>query len=157
MKRTRFYRNRHGIEIDEDEALENGIILKDGVTISVPTAVRDSLSSLQRAVAADAECRVTDAFGGPAGRRPGYAIASDHAARDAKALAYANYDCDVQNGWRSTTSRDGALVADNEPRPRTESRFEATNAENAIRDHSRVMQEIYGAYDAVLTQRWRHK
>jgi|tagenome__1003787_1003787.scaffolds.fasta_scaffold5559877_1 hypothetical protein len=44
---------RDGLEIDEQDALENGV-LRDGVSMSVPTTMRDSLSALQRAVAADA-------------------------------------------------------------------------------------------------------
>jgi len=42
---------RDGLEIDEQDALENGV-LRDGVSMSVPTTMRDSLSALQRAVAA---------------------------------------------------------------------------------------------------------
>jgi hypothetical protein len=95
------------------------------------------------------------------GGRPGFAFApKDQAAQDAKARAYADYDYDVQKGWRSprqhggpnvsedrpgyTTARDGPLlqVADNGPKPRTESRFEAMNVD-AVRNHSRVMEPIY--------------
>lgn len=74
-KRMAFYRDRDGKEIDEHEAFEDGV-LKDGVTLSVPTAMRDSLTPLQRAVAANSNrpVRVTDGFNGEAGRRPGYAI-----------------------------------------------------------------------------------
>ncbi|MEH6950710.1 hypothetical protein V4R08_05095 [Nitrobacter sp. NHB1] len=171
----RYYRD--GVEIDEHEALSNGI-LRDGVTLSVPTSMRDSssLGPLQRAVAADADrrARVRDAFGGQAGHRPGYALAtSDQAAQDAKARAYSAYDSERENAWRSPrqnggptfpedqrsnwSTRDGIVVKDTGPGPRTQRRLETVNANDATRDHSRVMQEVYGAYDHELAQRWRHK
>jgi hypothetical protein len=171
-RRATFYRYRDGAEIDEDEAFENGI-LKDGIVASIPKMMRDSLTPLQRSVAPNADCRVANALGDPAGRRPGFAIAMrDQAAQDAKAMAYAAYDRERENAWRSprqnsglifpedqrgyTISRDGPLVGDNGPRPRIECRYVAVNAKDAIRDHSRVMQPVYAAYDHELAQKWRH-
>jgi hypothetical protein len=173
-KQATFYRNHDGVEIDEDEAFDNGI-LKDGIVVSVSKMMRDSLASLQRAVAADADRRVTDAFGGQAGHRPGYAFAtSDQAAQDTKARAYADHDRYLANAWRGDAGQnggqnvsddrpgykiaaDGLLVgaAHDGPRLRTQSRFEAVSANDASRDHSRVMQNVYGVYDAELAQRWR--
>jgi hypothetical protein len=103
-KGTRFYRDADGIELSEDEAFSNGV-LRDGVVLSVPTAMRDSITR-QRAAAKRA-VRVTDAFGGEAGRRPGFAFAvKDQAASDAKREAYRNYETRVTNQWRDQGESD---------------------------------------------------
>jgi hypothetical protein len=106
MTNGRFYRDADGNLIDEDEAFVNGV-LKDGITVTVPTRLRDS----ERAAAADPDSvkrrvvRVRDGFGNPAGRRPGFvtSIASDQVASRTKRLrdqAYADYEKDISNRWR---------------------------------------------------------
>ena len=100
--RNTFYRNADGVEIDEDEAFERGV-LRDGVTLSVPTSMRDSMrdsDSLKHRAANDSRIRVKDAFGGEAGRRPGFAFTEDQATCDAKRQAYKDYDARKTNEWR---------------------------------------------------------
>jgi hypothetical protein len=112
MTNGRFYRDRDGNEIDEDEAFVNGV-LKDGITLTVPTRLRDSQrdasdsDSVKRRVV-----RVRDGFGNPAGRRPGFvtSIASDQVASRTKRMrdqAYADYDSRITTQWRGGDDDDG--------------------------------------------------
>jgi hypothetical protein len=97
-----------GREIREDEALDHRGILRDGVSTRVSMQFRDArMTDLQRAVAADAANRrpVYDAFGCPAGHRPGAVLTNDRAARDAKARAYEQYDEDIGRAWQQTNLR----------------------------------------------------
>mgnify|MGYP001038523498 CR=1 FL=1 len=96
-----FYRDADGNPIDERDAFDDRGVLKNGITVSVPKALRDSLSDTQRAAVKRA-ARVTDGFGNPAGRRPGHAFAAkDQKARDMKRKLYDAYDFSVSNRWRN--------------------------------------------------------
>lgn len=69
-------------------------VLRDGKTVSVPLHLMDSV---QRAVAGQT-ARVVDAFGAPAGHRPGYAFVAG--ARTASEEARVACDQKLQDAWR---------------------------------------------------------
>jgi hypothetical protein len=180
-KRTRFYRNADGVELSEDEALSNGV-LRDGVVLSVPTTIRDSITR-QRAAAKRA-VRVTDAFGGEAGRRPGFAFAvKDQAASDAKREAYQNYETRVTNQWRDQGENDddvdeffankgdfgegGACTVKGPEYPddfgspgHIHNRVcvperDGVSLADAMRDHRKRMDSVYRQHDERLSNAWR--
>ena len=110
-KYSYFYRDR---EISERAALDQNGSLRDGVAVRVRMQMRDAgITDLQRAVAADAANRrpVFDAFGHPAGHRPGAVFTNDRAARDAKAAAYQQYDAEIQRAWEQTNPRGKSFAA----------------------------------------------
>ena len=99
---------RNGREIDESEAFDRIGCLRDGCSVMVRMQMRDGrMTDLQRAVAADAANRrpLVDAFGQPAGHRPGYAFTNDAASRRARAKAYADYDAEIERAWQQTNPR----------------------------------------------------
>ena len=100
---------RNGREIDESEAFDrNNGCLRDGVSTRVGMQFRDArMTDLQRSVAADAANKrpVYDAFGHPAGHRPGAVFTDDQAAREAKARAYQFYDEEIGRAWQQTNPR----------------------------------------------------
>ena len=71
------------------------------------------MTDLQRSVAADAANRrpVYDAFGHPAGHRPGAVFSNDRAGREAKAAAYRQYDAEIQRAWEQTNPRGKSFAA----------------------------------------------
>jgi hypothetical protein len=86
----------HG-QFRPEDVDERGV-LRDGKTVSVPLHLMDAV---QRAVALSA-ARVTDAFGAPAGHRPGYAFAAG--ARTASEDARVARDQKLQDAWRGARS-----------------------------------------------------
>jgi hypothetical protein len=89
---------------------------------------------------------LTDGRGGPVGHRPGYLLATDTAARSAKARAYRDYDSDLTNAWRDPPSSQWARDAEGSPRaPEQRRRDFATDAKQAA----------YAAYDVELREAWR--
>jgi hypothetical protein len=99
---------RNGREIAESEAIDRDGCLRDGCSVIVRMQMRDTrMTDLQRTVAADAVNRrpVYDAFGRPAGHRPGAAFTDDRAAREAKARAYQLYDEEIGRAWQQTNPR----------------------------------------------------
>ena len=115
---------RNGREIDASEALDRNGCLRDGVSTRISMQSRDArMTDLQRAVAADAANRrpSIDAFGAPAGHRPGFAFINDRAGREAKEPAYAEGRRDTgksgsnQSPWQKGSSdgrweHDGAMA-----------------------------------------------
>ena len=110
------------IDVDEDEWLEfcrHKGILRDGQGMRIPVTVMDAAGRElpnwmvddedETRMAADGgaslvedeTCYVTDAFGRPAGRRPGYAFAATDVAQDALDDAYAEAERALSNAWRS--------------------------------------------------------
>jgi hypothetical protein len=100
--------------LDRHGRLVEGDIIPDGGRLRVSMMMKDSMSPVQRAVAEDAEARrfpVVDAFGRPAGRRPGACylrpaadgsperaaqIARDHMRQE----AYEDSVRDLEDAWR---------------------------------------------------------
>jgi hypothetical protein len=102
----------------ERKALDANGELRNRVTMRVPQYMRDGrsnprLSDMQRGVVADAANRrpVYDAFGHPAGHRPGAVFTNDQAARDAKAAAYRQYDEEIGRAWQQTNPRGKSAAA----------------------------------------------
>jgi hypothetical protein len=79
----------------EDPFDERGL-LKDGHVARVRMTMRDGKPTreLERP-------RVTDSFGRRPGNRPGFIVDANRAARDAKARAYAAYELELGNRWRT--------------------------------------------------------
>jgi hypothetical protein len=100
---------------DDDDAFADDI-LKDGRSFRVPMMMRDSLSPLQRAVAAESaqhwSCDkplITDASGGTIGlHRPGYRISANDAARTARDEAHAEYEKTLTDAWRDAAGEGSA-------------------------------------------------
>jgi hypothetical protein len=110
MPRTTYFRNWDGVEVDEREALHNGI-LKDGYSCRIPTQLRDNvpvegsrLTPTARKYWPDIRdtLGVVDArgVGGDAGNRPGWRILDSDYGREEKARAYADYQTALVNAWR---------------------------------------------------------
>lgn len=166
---------------DDDDAFENGV-LKDGRSARVPMMLRDSLTPLQRAVAANA-ARLHDGHGNRdvVGHRPGY-IVSD-AANDARDEAYRLYDAAKSAEWRGSPAREypasaegskctvrgykyrdhfgapgtvvnGECVPDELQRDALPARDDMTFDELQC-NHQARMQRIYDEFDRELEQRWR--
>jgi hypothetical protein len=101
---------RTGAPIEDDDD-----VLRDGQRIVVPLNMRDGMSPVQRAVAAEATARcvtVVDGLGRPAGHRPGacYLRTVPHTADHAVAVtrehlrreAYADAVTEASNAWKSS-------------------------------------------------------
>jgi hypothetical protein len=155
------------IDVDEDEWLEfcrHKGILRDGQSVRIPVTVMDAAGrelpnwvddeddeddedeTLMAAdggasLVEDETCYVTDAFGRPAGRRPGYAFAATDVAQDAIDDAYAAHDVWLRDAWRSPGS--GARVA-----PALGARVAAGSAQDAL-------ERAYDEHDKLLTNAWR--
>jgi hypothetical protein len=92
------------LNIDDDDNFETIIgidgkptqVLKDGARLRVPLSMRDSALAQDR-------LPLHDGRGNPCGHRPGYLVADDSAARDARLRAYQDYESDLTNAWRSPT------------------------------------------------------
>jgi hypothetical protein len=100
MKQHRKY-FRRGVPIPEAEALDHRGLIRDGVALHVPVSLRDAASKTQ----------VVDALGGAARlHQPGprYLTADAARARRDKAVAYAAYDAEAANAWRSPPTGAGA-------------------------------------------------
>jgi hypothetical protein len=93
--------DRRIFECDDDDLDESGL-LRDGRSLRIRVADDQTVED---------ENYVTDAFGNPAGHRPGYVFAGDgdDAAERRVDDAYAAHDAWLQNAWRSPGS--GARVA----------------------------------------------
>jgi hypothetical protein len=97
---------RNGREIDESDAFDRDGCLRDGVSTRVSMQFRDArMTDLQRAADAANRRPVFDAFGHPAGHRPGAVFTNDPAARKAKARAYRQYDEEIGRAWEQTNPR----------------------------------------------------
>ena len=92
MTRTIKYVNQKG----ELVFSEDGIV-PDGCSVRVPLLLMDSF---QRAIAVQSTPLLIDAWGAPAGHRPGYVFAPT-STNDARVTAYANESKRLQNAWRS--------------------------------------------------------
>jgi hypothetical protein len=100
---------RNGREAGAAEALDEDGILRDGFSVTVPMAMRDGLTPLQRSVALNGlhDARVTDADGTTAGlHRPGYRIVDAKDARAAVERAHDEYRRELTNAWRGGSERD---------------------------------------------------
>jgi hypothetical protein len=91
-----------------DEAFDERGILKDGRSTRVSMRFRDSLSPLQKAVAADTAARtnkITDGRGGDANslHRPGFRVSAGDA-RQKVADAYARYETELCNRYKANDS-----------------------------------------------------
>jgi hypothetical protein len=102
----------------ERKALDANGELRNRVTMRVPQYMRDGrsnprLSDMQRSVVADAANRrpVYEAFGHPAGHRPGAVFTNDQAARDTKAAVYRQYDEEIGRAWQQTNPRRKSAAA----------------------------------------------
>lgn len=105
------YRDARGVEVDEDEAVDRGV-LRDGFSLVTSLAMADSLTPLQRSVAGHG-MRVTDGSGDPSGmHRPGPRYVADAAMRNAKEAAYAEYLHDATNAWRGGDTREYPIEAE---------------------------------------------
>jgi hypothetical protein len=91
--------NKRQIDDDDDLFDEHGL-LRDGKTYRVPMSARDSLTPLQRAVAAS---QLHDAHGRPAGHRPGFVFDAGSDARDAMRELYRQHDAEEAERWRRPT------------------------------------------------------
>jgi hypothetical protein len=200
-KYSYFYRDR---EISERAALDQNGSLRDGVAVRVRMQMRDArITDLQRAVAADTANRrpVFDAFGHPAGHRPGAVFTNDRAARDAKAAAYRQYDEEIGRAWEQTNPRGKSEAAtgagehgqgsgdrqacfdcsghdatcstcngkgfisrdDADADAALEAAFQQTQTyheggrrlDAMMRDHQSTMQNIYDAYDKMISEQYR--
>jgi hypothetical protein len=101
--------DRHGRVVEDD-------VIPDGGRLRVSMMMKDGMSEVQRAVAEDAEARrfpVVDAFGRPAGQRPGacYLRTAPHTTDHAKQVMADHmrrerdqYAADLQDGWKNGTS-----------------------------------------------------
>jgi hypothetical protein len=102
--------DRHGRVVEDD-------VIPDGGRLRVSMMMKDGMSEVQRAVAEDAEARrfpVVDAFGRPAGQRPGacYLRTAPHTTDHAKQVmadhmrreARDQHVADLQDGWKNGTS-----------------------------------------------------
>jgi hypothetical protein len=100
---TKHSYTRNGQPISETDALDDHGILRDGCTVHVAARFRDNAMINRRPV--------YDAFGHPAGYRPGFVFTNDQAARDAKAAAYRQYDEEIGRAWQQTNPRSKSEVA----------------------------------------------
>jgi hypothetical protein len=111
-------------------ACDNGIV-PDGCGVRVPVMLMDSV---QRAVAADADLQITDAWGAPAGQRPGYVF--DRRLTEAQEARDAAYDDNVKrlgDAWRSPSATTTANVE--RRRDASERTLDASDAA-ALRDQA---------------------
>jgi hypothetical protein len=103
-------------------ACDDGIV-PDGCGVRTSIMLLDSV---QRAVAADADLQITDAFGAPAGQRPGYVF--DHRLTEAQEARDAAYDASVkrlEDAWRSPSAATTTAV---ERRAASERTLDASDA-----------------------------
>jgi len=107
---------------DEDDALDERGLLKDGRRMRVPMMARDSLSPVQREVAAESVATgrdrlltfdnaplVVDAWGdsGLALSRPGARYAADHALRSRTTQeAYRQHEEEENRRWQGSSSKE---------------------------------------------------
>ena len=102
---VRWHYYRDGKRISDDEALDSGGALLDGVSVRVPMFLCDGranppLTPLQRDVASR-HARVTDAAGSTNFSCPGYRIMNDATARDALETAYQQYQDELVSAWKT--------------------------------------------------------
>jgi hypothetical protein len=114
-------------------ACDDGIV-PDGCGVRTSIMLLDSV---QRAVAADADLQITDAFGAPAGQRPGYVF--DHRLTEAQEARDAAYDASVkrlEDAWRSPSATTTTTTANVERlRDASERTLDASDAA-ALRDQA---------------------
>jgi hypothetical protein len=153
--RHKYFRN--DVEIPAADALDQRGLLRDGCTCRVPTTVRDHDPHLW----ADAEHRrpVFDAFGDPAGYRPGAVFSNDQAARDAKAAAYKDYDDAIGQAWQNDRkvkkyNSHGELENTFEEEDTCDS---SKSLADRMRDHRQLMDKLVAERDAETTDMWRLK
>jgi hypothetical protein len=102
MAEQKYFRN--GVAISEDEALDSGGALLDGVSVRIPMFLRDgsanrALTPPQRQVAGQ-HAHLMDGTGSTNFNRPGYRIMTDAAARDALEICYQQYRDALVNAWK---------------------------------------------------------
>lgn len=87
--------NERGEVVDSDSD-----VVPDGCGVRVPVMLMDSV---QREVAAHVsrQALITDAFGAPAGRRPGYCYAPPTQAATARDAAFEESCNRIENAWRN--------------------------------------------------------
>lgn len=149
---------RDGRQITEEEALNANGAIRDHVTIRVPLTMRDSLSPLQRAIAASTarDAKFTDGRTNDptALNRPGWRIrVGDN--RQAIKDALAEYQSELVNRWRKPkqeTSHDALTEHESYEAPH---RADARTLDQMVRDHRVNMQQLHAMYDAEISQMWR--
>src|SRR5215210_4061092 len=75
-------------------------IVPPGCRLRVPFMLMDGV---QQGVAAQSRVGLTDAFGNPAGFRPGYVFAERSSASDARDAAFAERTAYLNDAWRGDT------------------------------------------------------
>jgi hypothetical protein len=133
------YFTRDGRQLDESEALKDGI-LKDGIVARTRLLMRDGVQ-----------------------HRPGFASGgtafSDFAGRDAKREANEAYEDALVNAWRNPTTKLAELAHaagdDEARRVERENDGDRRTIAEMIRDHRGVMDEIYAAHARDLENAWK--
>jgi hypothetical protein len=160
---------RNGREASASEALDQDGILRDGFSLLVPLAMRDSV-------------RLHDGHGGTPGHRPGFAM-FDITNDDERARAYREYDarmateyfgdarregregtiCTVRNAQFPRAQgapghiRNGICVPDDEEQRDALPTHDANMTLDAIEArHRQRMSAEYSAYDARVREMWRN-
>jgi hypothetical protein len=167
---------RNGHDVDEDEALDERGILKDGYAVSTSMFAMDAV---QRSVA---HARVTDGSGDPSGlHRPGPRVIADAAMRDAKQAAYDEYRRDIENAWRGDAKETWGEVGDQctvreggrdegspghlrrvgnrlvcVPDKPTRRASDGLTLDALEAQHRQNMADVYAAYDARIREMWRN-
>jgi hypothetical protein len=146
---TTRYRRR-GRDADEDEALDENGILRDGYSLLVPMTMHDSV---QRAVAQS----LHDGHGNRdvVGHRPGF-IMDANDARAAVEEAYRLRDEADANAWRAGGRKPDELIDEGELRDMQPLRVrDGMTLDQLEHEHQRRMSREYQAYDNWVVQQWR--
>jgi len=106
-------------------------IVEDGEVVRVPFGAMDAL---QRSVAASQHALVVDAFGQPAGFRPGFCF-STSTEEDPRPAAYDSYKQRTSDAWQAGRSEPSSSEAKDRSSPQRE--------------------EAYAQYVDYLTNAWR--
>jgi hypothetical protein len=132
--------DRRIFECDDDDLDERGL-LRDGRRLRIRVADDETVEDDEDDDFVEVENYVTDAFGRPAGHRPGYVFASDDAAQQRLDDAYAAHDAWLRDAWRN---------------PGSEQAGDASA--NSARTGDAAQQSLDAAYaeaERVLTNAWR--
>ena len=152
--------------LDRYGRIVEGDVIPDGGRLRVSMMMKDGMSELQRAVAEDAEARrfpVVDAFGRPAGQRPGACYqrpapdgtperAAQIARDQMRQEAYAQSVLDLEDAWRKPLATPpieprANITGDRERRDDVPPTMSLADAQ-AIRDaaYEQSVQELTGAW-----------